>query len=453
MCSSGPNRGNASRGVDRRRVRRRDRRDHRPARLGCAEAVPARAAGCRAIDSYQTFLTWRGFLERPPSPRLRNRPRRPSFRADVEVRVHGVTVRGVRRAAPPSGVGVRGAPRSTRWSLSACPTSWPPWPPSPSTVSPTARARRWCRGARLRRRWSLPVRAHRCRCRTVAIGDRVEMTFRRISTSAGSTTSGRPTHRRAAIRGEPWPVRDQRSGRHRRDGVHRLRRALEQERRRPPRRRHQISTSHHKTRSTRFWLGTMGSGVSGLTLSRPCRSTTSRSGSRTCAPPAPSRSAMPATRRSGAYDFVMAVGVEKLKDSGFSGLTGSGRRATAPTRHHRAPRCSAARPGLRQEVRRRRRQFKEVLPASRGRTTRTAPSTRGPVPARMSKETIACSPLMAGTSASSTARACPTAAAAIVVRAEDVPVHRQAALREGAVVRGRQRPRHRRPRLRLHDVP
>src|SRR5213079_1130933 len=72
-----------------------------------------------------------------------------------------------------------------------------------------------------------------------------------------------------------------------------------------------------------YWLGTMGSGQgSGLTLSRP-----------------PKHDYKPVTRvenycatgseafrnacyavASGAYDMVMAIGVEKLKDSGYSGL-------------------------------------------------------------------------------------------------------------------------------------
>src|SRR6266403_887552 len=72
-----------------------------------------------------------------------------------------------------------------------------------------------------------------------------------------------------------------------------------------------------------FWLGTMASGLSGLTLSRPLKldykpvtrvenfcATGSESFRNACYAVA-----------SGAYDMVMAVGVEKLKDSGFSGLT------------------------------------------------------------------------------------------------------------------------------------
>ena len=74
-----------------------------------------------------------------------------------------------------------------------------------------------------------------------------------------------------------------------------------------------------------FWLGTMGSGLSGLTLSRPLKidhkpvtrvENYCATGSR--------RSATPATpSRRARYDVVMAIGVEKLKDSGYSGLVGS----------------------------------------------------------------------------------------------------------------------------------
>ena len=74
-----------------------------------------------------------------------------------------------------------------------------------------------------------------------------------------------------------------------------------------------------------FWLGTMGSGVSGLTLSRPLR----LSGKpvtrleNMCATGSESlRNACYAVA-SGAYDCAMAIGVEKLKDSGHSGLVGS----------------------------------------------------------------------------------------------------------------------------------
>src|SRR5918997_6877211 len=74
-----------------------------------------------------------------------------------------------------------------------------------------------------------------------------------------------------------------------------------------------------------YWLGTMGSCVSGLTLSRPLKidyKPVTRLGNMCATGSEAFRNACYAVA-SGAYDTVMAVGVEKLKDSGFSGLTGS----------------------------------------------------------------------------------------------------------------------------------
>lgn len=71
-----------------------------------------------------------------------------------------------------------------------------------------------------------------------------------------------------------------------------------------------------------YWLGTLGSGQSGLTLSKPL-ALDYRPVTRVenyCATGSEAfRNACYAVA-SGAYDRVMAVGVEKLKDSGFSGL-------------------------------------------------------------------------------------------------------------------------------------
>ena len=71
-----------------------------------------------------------------------------------------------------------------------------------------------------------------------------------------------------------------------------------------------------------YWLGTLGSGQSGLTLSRAL-ATGYKPVTRVenyCASGSESfRNACYAVA-SGAYDVVMATGVEKLKDSGFSGL-------------------------------------------------------------------------------------------------------------------------------------
>jgi acetyl-CoA C-acetyltransferase len=74
-----------------------------------------------------------------------------------------------------------------------------------------------------------------------------------------------------------------------------------------------------------FWLGTMGSGISGLTLSRPLKidyKPVTRLENMCATGSEAFRNACYAVA-SGAYDLVMAIGVEKLKDTGFSGLTGS----------------------------------------------------------------------------------------------------------------------------------
>src|SRR5882672_12196789 len=72
-----------------------------------------------------------------------------------------------------------------------------------------------------------------------------------------------------------------------------------------------------------FWLGTLFSGQSGLTLSRPLKldyKPVSRLENYCATGSEAFRNASYAVA-SGAYDMAMAIGVEKLKDSGFSGLT------------------------------------------------------------------------------------------------------------------------------------
>jgi acetyl-CoA C-acetyltransferase len=78
-----------------------------------------------------------------------------------------------------------------------------------------------------------------------------------------------------------------------------------------------------------FWLGTMSSGQSGLVLSRPLRldyKPVTRVENFCATGSEAFRNACYAVA-SGAYDLVMAVGVEKLKDSGYSGLV----RSNAPS--------------------------------------------------------------------------------------------------------------------------
>ena len=88
-----------------------------------------------------------------------------------------------------------------------------------------------------------------------------------------------------------------------------------------------------------YWLGTMGSGVSGLMLSEALKldyKPVTRLENMCATGSEAMRNAAYAVA-SGAYDLVMAVGVEKLKDSGFSGLVvsrppddGTGSNLTAP---------------------------------------------------------------------------------------------------------------------------
>ncbi|MGC1678412.1 MAG: acetyl-CoA acetyltransferase [Candidatus Binataceae bacterium] len=74
-----------------------------------------------------------------------------------------------------------------------------------------------------------------------------------------------------------------------------------------------------------YWLGTMGSGISGLTLSEPLKiqyKPVTRVENMCATGSEAMRQACYAVA-SGAFDIVMAIGVEKLKDSGYSGLVGS----------------------------------------------------------------------------------------------------------------------------------
>ena len=74
-----------------------------------------------------------------------------------------------------------------------------------------------------------------------------------------------------------------------------------------------------------YWLGTMGSGISGLMLSEALKldyKPVTRLENMCATGSEAMRNAAYAVA-SGAYDLVMAIGVEKLKDSGYSGLVGT----------------------------------------------------------------------------------------------------------------------------------
>lgn len=173
-----------------------------------------------------------------------------------------------------------------------------------------------------------------------------------------------------------------------------------------------------------YWVGTMGSGISGLTLSRPLRvdyKPVTRV-ENMCATGSDSfRNACYAVA-SGAFDVVMASGVEKLKDGGFSGLViasppsdGTGAELSAPALFSLLGPAYCKKYGVDPD------EFKEVLTRIAWKNHHNgALNPRAQFRKEVSKETIACSPLMAGNlGIFDCSGVADGAAAAIVVRAED----------------------------------
>jgi acetyl-CoA C-acetyltransferase len=176
-----------------------------------------------------------------------------------------------------------------------------------------------------------------------------------------------------------------------------------------------------------FWLGTYQSGISGLTLSRPLRlkgkpvirvENMCATGSEAL------RNACYAVA-SGAYDSAMAVGVEKLKDSGFSGLTrqsipgdgtgGTLGTTTGPANFSLLGPAYAKKYGLDAE------ELKNVITRIAWKNHYNgARNSRAQFRKEVATDTIACSPLVAGQlGIFDCSGVSDGAAAAIVVRAED----------------------------------
>ncbi|HEV3364649.1 MAG TPA: acetyl-CoA acetyltransferase [Acidimicrobiia bacterium] len=173
-----------------------------------------------------------------------------------------------------------------------------------------------------------------------------------------------------------------------------------------------------------FWLGTMASGLSGLTLSRPLKldykpvtrvenfcATGSESFRNACYAVA-----------SGAYDMVMATGVEKLKDSGYSGLVvnmdgGDGTTApmTPPAMFSLLAPAYAKKYGVDEA------ELKDVMARIAWKNHYNgARNPRAQFRKEVSKEAICASPLVAGPlGIFDCSGVSDGAAAAIIVRAED----------------------------------
>ncbi|MDQ1396517.1 MAG: acetyl-CoA C-acetyltransferase [Acidimicrobiaceae bacterium] len=173
-----------------------------------------------------------------------------------------------------------------------------------------------------------------------------------------------------------------------------------------------------------FWLGTMGSGISGLTLSRPLKidyKPVTRLENMCATGSEAFRNAAYAVA-SGAYDVAMAIGVEKLKDSGFSGLTtgtipddGTAAALTAPAMFSLLAPAYANKYGVDEQ------EMKEVLTRIAWKNHKNgALNPRAQFKKEVSKDTICNSPLIAGQlGIFDCSGVSDGSAAAIVVRAED----------------------------------
>ncbi len=173
-----------------------------------------------------------------------------------------------------------------------------------------------------------------------------------------------------------------------------------------------------------YWVGTMGSGISGLTLSRPLRvdyKPVTRL-ENMCATGSESfRNACYAVA-SGAFDVAMATGVEKLKDGGFSGLVVTWPPSDGTTADLSAPALfSLLGPAYCEKYGVDAGEFKEVLTRIAWKNHRNgALNPRAQFRKEVAKETIACSPLMAGNlGIFDCSGVSDGAAAAVIVRAED----------------------------------
>ncbi len=184
------------------------------------------------------------------------------------------------------------------------------------------------------------------------------------------------------------------------------------------------SAGVHKDDVDAYWLGTMGSGLSGLTLSRPLKldyKPVTRVENFCATGSEAFRNACYAVA-SGAYDVAMAIGVEKLKDSGFSGLVvgsppddGTAAALSAPAMFSLLAPAYAERYGVDED------EMKDVLTRIAWKNHHNgARNPRAQFRKEVSKEAICASPLVAGPlGIFDCSGVSDGSAAAIVVRAED----------------------------------
>ncbi len=173
-----------------------------------------------------------------------------------------------------------------------------------------------------------------------------------------------------------------------------------------------------------YWLGTMGSGSSGLTLSRPLKidnKPVTRVENYCATGSEAFRNACYAVA-AGAYDCVMAVGGEKLKDSGYSGLVvppatvdGTAAEPSAPAMFSLLAPAYEKKYGVDPDT------LKEVMTRIAWKNHKNgALNERAQFQSEVAKEKIACSPTVAGQlGIFDCSGVSDGAAAALIVRAED----------------------------------
>ncbi|HVW34096.1 MAG TPA: acetyl-CoA acetyltransferase [Acidimicrobiia bacterium] len=173
-----------------------------------------------------------------------------------------------------------------------------------------------------------------------------------------------------------------------------------------------------------FWLGTAVSGLSGLTLAKPLKldmKPVTRVENFCATGSEAFRNACYAVA-SGAYDRVMALGVEKLKDNGYSGLAGSFGDTDGTDIPLAAPAAfSLLAPAYAEKYGVDQAELKEVFTRIAWKNHHNgALNPRAQFRKEVAKEAIACSPLVAGNlGIFDCSGVSDGSAAAIIVRAED----------------------------------
>ncbi len=173
-----------------------------------------------------------------------------------------------------------------------------------------------------------------------------------------------------------------------------------------------------------YWLGTLGSGMSGITAAKPLK-TGYKPVTRVenfCATGSEAFRNAAYAVASGAYDRVMAIGVEKLKDSGYSGLAlgnvpnaGTLPDLTAPAMFSLLAPAYAKKYGVDED------ELRETLTHIAWKNhVNGAKNPRAQFRKEVPKETITCSPKVAGSlGIFDCSGVSDGSAAAIIVRAEE----------------------------------